>query len=293
MTEQWNLKYTSHLGYLHPDDPLFRESVRSSDPWDHVAFAAQNGLAGVLFPWALERSAHDVSRFKAALQHFGLRSSCIVYAPLDAVMIPSWAKPDGWAEIEPYLDRSIPLATEIGAPMLAVLIRQNKDESRLVQETAVVENLRRAGDLAAAAGVVIGIEHMIALPDMLLTNTEQIVTLLDRVAHPAVKLIFDTGHVFDMDGDVVDAYHRARHHIGLIQLADMPGRVEPGAGTIDFESLLKLIRQNGDPDQLIDLEHGWTEQSVAVENAGLLKMRAIDATLDLNEQPLVTISEEH
>ena len=283
MSNRWNLKYTSHLGYLHPDDPLFRESVCSSDPWDHVEFAAQNGFAGVLFPWAVERSAHDVSRFKAALQHFELRSSCIVYAPFDAVMIPSWTKPDGWAVIEPHLTRTILLATDIGAPMLAVLLRQNEDESRLLQENATVENLRRAGDRAAAAGLIIGIEHMIALPGMLLTNTEQAVALLDRVGHPAVKLIFDTGHVFEMGDDVNNAYRRARHHIGLIQLADMPGRVEPGAGTIDFESLLKLIQQYGDSDQLIDLEHGWTERSVAAESAGLLKMRTLDATLDLNK----------
>ncbi|MFM0175663.1 sugar phosphate isomerase/epimerase [Paraburkholderia sediminicola] len=280
MSSRWNLNYTLHLGYLHPDDPLFRESVRSSDPWDHVEFAAQNGFAGVLFPWAVERSAYDVSRFKAALQHFGLRSSCIVYAPLDAVMIPSWTKPDGWVEIQPHLDRTIPLAADIGAPMLAVLLRKDGDESRIVQENAVVENLRRAGDRASAAGLVIGIEHMIALPDMLLTNTEQVVALLDRVGHPAVKLIFDTGHVYEMGDDVNDAYRRARHHIGLIQFADMPGRVEPGSGTIDFESLLKQIQQNGDLDQLIDLEHGWTEHSSAVESAGLLKMRTLDATLD-------------
>jgi hypothetical protein len=34
---------------------------------------------------------------------------------------------------------------------------------------------------------------------------------------------------------------------------------------------------------LIDLEHGWTEHSVAVESAGLIKMRTLDATLDLNK----------
>jgi hydroxypyruvate isomerase len=283
MSNRWNLKYTSHLGYLHPDDPLFRESVSSPDPWDHVAFAAQNGLAGVLFPWAVERPAHDVSRFKAALQHFGLRSSCIVYAPFDAVMMPSWTKPDGWAEIEPHLARTIPLATDIGSPMLAVLLKKNENESRALQENAAVENLRRAGDRAAAAGLVIGIEPMIALPGMLLTNTEQAVALLDRVEHPAVKLIFDTGHVVEMGDDVNSAYYRARHHIGLLQLADMPRRIEPGAGTVDFESLLKLVQQYGDPEQLIDLEHGWTERSVAAERAGLLKMRTLDATLDLNK----------
>jgi len=283
MSIRWNLKYTSHLGYLYPDDPLFRESVSSSDPWDHVEFAAHKGLAGVLFPWAVERSKHDVSRFKAALQHFGLRSSCIVYAPLDAVMIPSWTRPDGWDEIESNLARTIPLAVDIGAPMLAVLLKQNEGESRMVQENAAIENLRRAGDRAAAAGLVIGIEHMVALPGMLLTNTEQAVALLDRVGHSAVKLIFDTGHVFEMGDDVNVAYRRALHHIGLIQFADMPGRVEPGAGTIDFESLLKQIQQYGDPEQLIDLEHGWTEQSAHVEDEGLLRMQALDATLYLRK----------
>jgi hydroxypyruvate isomerase len=281
MTHSWTLRYASHLGYLSPDQPLFRESVASSDPWEHVAFAAAQGFAGVLYPWATSRPDDEVARFGAALAHFGLKSGCIVFAPLEAILTPLWVQSgeSAWAAIDAHLDRSIPLAQTLGASVLAVLIRGQEDLDRRAQEEAAIAHLRRAGDRAAAAGLVVGIEPMVALPGMLLTTTAQAVDLIERTAHPAVKLIFDTGHAQVMDGDVLAAYRLARKHIGLIQLADMPERVEPGAGTIDFSALLSEAKRDGLAGGLIELEHGWSEASAATEQAGIEALRKIDAGL--------------
>ncbi len=282
MSFEWNLHYSSHLGYVSIDDPLYRESVPSRDPRDHVAFAAGIGLAGVLFPWAISRPDEEVERFRRALQDFGLRSSTIVYAPLEDVLRPSWTRADGWSVISGHLDRSLPLAQRLDAPMLAVLAKADPDREIAAQEHALIDNLRRAGDRAAEAGLVIGLEHMIALPGMLLTGTDQTVDLFERVGHPAVKMIFDTGHVHDMDGDVLAAYRKARRHIGLLQLADMPGRVEPGAGILDFGELLGEAMVDGVADGLIDLEHGWSRRSAEVERRGIAMMRQIDSALRVN-----------
>jgi hydroxypyruvate isomerase len=280
------LRYTSHLGYVDVDDPLYRQSVGSSDPRDHVAFAARQGLAGVLFPWAVSRPPALVESYRKALIEFRLQASAIVYAPLEDVLTPSWTRPTGWSDIRSHLDRSVPLANSLGSRMLAVLIRATPETSRGDQERALIDNLSRAGDAAAAAGLIIGVEHMIALPGMLLTNTAQAVELFDRLNHPAVKLIFDTGHVYDMDGDVLGAYHQAKHHIGLLQLADMPGRVEPGAGLVDIVSLLSSARRDGLADGLIDLEHGWSERTVEAEQRSLEMLRRIDRAQQTDENSL-------
>ncbi|WP_339706378.1 TIM barrel protein [uncultured Sphingosinicella sp.] len=281
MSHAWKLRYAPHLGYLPSGEPLFNRTVGNSDPSHHVAFAAGQGFGGVLYPWATSRPDEEVARFCTALESFDIASGCIVFAPLEAVMSPLWVQ-DGiaaWESIGGHFSRSIPLARSLGAGVVAVLVTGDPQRERKAQEDAAVEHLRRAGELAAEAGIVIGIEPMVDLPNMLLTNTDETLALLDRVGHPAVRMIFDTGHIKTMDGDVLAAYRRARNHIGLIQLADMPGRIEPGAGTIDFASLLSEAWRDGNADGLIELEHGWSQPTVDAERKGLAALRNIDANI--------------
>src|SRR3546814_12028213 len=69
----------------------------------------------------------------------------------------------------------------------------------------VTDNLRQAADLAARGEVTLGIEPMVAVPGMLLQSAYSAADLVRRVNHPAVGLIFTTGHVADLDGDVSKA----------------------------------------------------------------------------------------
>src|SRR3546814_8012082 len=93
----------------------------------------------------------------------------------------------------------------------------------------VTDNLRQAADLAARGEVTLGIEPMVAVPGMLLQSAYSAAELVSRVNHPAVGLIFDTGHVSAMDGDVLKAQRELEHVVCAYQLADMPDRVEPGS----------------------------------------------------------------
>jgi hydroxypyruvate isomerase len=217
----------------------------------------------------------------AALAHFGLEAGSTVFAPVEALFSPLWTQTGrgAWEVIKAHFDRSMPLARELGSRVMGMVIKSDEERDLLSQEEAAVEQLRRAGDLAAANGLLIGIEALVSVPGLLLTTTRQTVALLERVGHPAVRMIFDTGHVQMMDGDVLAAYAGARDHICTMQLSDMPGRVEPGAGTIDFSALLSEARRDGNADGLIDLEHGWTERSAAAERAGIEALRRIDASI--------------
>src|SRR3546814_20779431 len=78
---------------------------------------------------------------------------------------------------------------------------------------------------------------MVAVPGMLLQSAYSAAELVSRVNHPAVGLIFDTGHVSAMDGDVLKAQRELEHVVCAYQLADMPDRVEPGSGGLAFVPL--------------------------------------------------------
>src|SRR3546814_12306503 len=92
----------------------------------------------------------------------------------------------------------------------------------------VTDNLRQAADLAARGEVTLGIEPMVAVPGMLLQSAYSAAELVSRVNHPAVGLIFDTGHVSAMDGDVLKAQRELEHVVCAYQLADMPDRDRKG-----------------------------------------------------------------
>ena len=179
----------------------------------------------------------------------------------------------------PHLDRAIDIAGQVGAANLVIVLQGTSAISWRAQQDAAAEHLRAVGDRASAAGLVVGIEHMIALPDLMLRNTEDAVNFLEKTNHQAVQLIFDTGHVADMDGDIHAAWQLARDHISVLQLADMPGRIAPGSGKLDLIRFLTEAVRDGKADGLIELEHGWTETSPAAEQSGIDALRRIDAAV--------------
>jgi hydroxypyruvate isomerase len=269
------MRFASHLGYLSPDLPLFRDSAEDPGPRAQIAFAAGLGLAGVQYPWAINRPPEEVAEVRSALMEFGLEAGCIVASPFDALTTPLWMKDDPASrnELFGYFRRALYLAGELGSRIVAVLIA---GEGAIAQPT-LVANLRSAGDLASAVGVTIGIEPMIVFPGMLLRSMADAISLIRAVDHPAVKLIFDTGHVVDMGEDVLAQFAVAFDDVCLLQFADMPGRVEPGAGdgAIDFVALTAEAARRG-YDGLIELEHGWAEPGRAGETRGIALLRGID-----------------
>ena len=281
MTSDSFLRFAPHLGYISQDQPLFRESVGNVDPTAHIVFAAQHDFPAMFDPWIGSRPASEIERMIDALRQFGMASGCIAYAPLPAMLSPLFARPgrSAWQEIAPHLDRAIDLAGRIGAKNLAILLQGTSAMPWRAQQEAAADHLRAAGDRASAAGLALGIEHMIALPDMMLRTTEDAVDFLERTNHSAVQLIFDTGHVADMDGDIHAAWITARDHVCVLQLADMPGRVAPGSGTLDFVRFLAQAARDGKAGGVIELEHGWSETSVAAEQSGIELLHQIDSAV--------------
>ncbi|HKT74047.1 MAG TPA: sugar phosphate isomerase/epimerase family protein [Steroidobacteraceae bacterium] len=276
----FNLRYAAHLGYLAPE-PLFYASVGNMDVRAHVEFAAALGLGGIFHPWAIARPAAENKRFRQALADFGLQCGGLVFAPMEALLAPTWVQAGNEARriLGGYLDQSVDLARELGASTLVALLRDDRGLDPDTKWRAAVDHLRWAAERVAGANLCIAIEPMVALPDMLLPQFGDSIRLLEEVAHPAAKLVFDTGHVHEMTGDVLSSWREARHHVGPIQLADMPGRTEPGSGALDFAAFLSQVVRDGRGAELLELEFSWVDATVAGERAGVERLRRIDARI--------------
>ncbi|HKQ80777.1 MAG TPA: sugar phosphate isomerase/epimerase family protein [Steroidobacteraceae bacterium] len=271
----WVLRYSIHVGYAPPQRLLLFRASAGSDRAEHVRFAARMGFAGVLFPWAAESPAEERHRVRAALAETGLQCGSIVFTP---VMDPVWVVEgrDAQDRMLGHLADALAIAKEFGSDNLAVLIRGDGHTALAVQRRRAIDQLRVAADVAAANGMVLAIEPMVSFPDMLLRNFSESVELVRAAAHPAIKLIFDTGHLTRMGDPLLSTYVEAYDDIHVLQLADMPGRVEIGAGEIDFVPLLAHAMSRGYRG-LVDLEHDWLEPGEAAERRAIDKLSAIDA----------------
>jgi hydroxypyruvate isomerase len=278
----WQLRYASHLGYRSAQEPLFRASVGTLDPLAHIDYAAKLGLAGVQYALARGCPAEEQVAVGAAMARHGLETGCVIYTSFDNIRRPMWA--DSGPQAREWLARELALAfgtaRRVGSTHIAVLSGLDSNRDAGEQRAAFTENLRWAGERAARAGMVLLLEPVdrARLPDMLLHHITDACDVAAAVESPAVRLIFDTAHVQAMDGDVVQQLEKAWDRVAIVQLADTPGRIEPGGGEIDFAAVLGLLKRRGFRG-LVELEFGWSTPGAEAEQTFIDRLRRLDATV--------------
>lgn len=89
----------------------------------------------------------------------------------------------------------------------------------------------------------------------LLQNVDDVLSILAQLGSPPeLRILFDAYHLFQEEEDLVRALHRAAGTIGHVQVADYPGRAEPGTGDVPVERFLTELARTG-YDGWIGLEY--------------------------------------
>ncbi len=127
--------------------------------------------------------------------------------------------------------------------VISGLIRPGADLDAM--EATLVENLRYAAPRCADAGVKLLIEpiNLRDIPGFFLSTTRHAERILDRVGHDNLYIQYDVYHAQVMQGDLIPTYERLRDRIAHIQVADNPGRNEPGTGEINWSFVLPAIER--------------------------------------------------
>ena len=214
---------------------------------DRFDAAARYGFDGVeyLFPYG-----HDKGLLRGKLAARGLKQV------LHNLPAGDWAAgergiaclPDRVAEFEAGVERAIEYATAFGCPRVNCLagIRPPDLDAAAAGET-MIRNLRYAAARLDRAGIRLLIEPINTrdVPGFFLSGTEQAIDIIGRVGSDNLFLQFDIYHMHMMGEDVARAIERHRSRIDHMQLADVPGRHEPGTGEIDYPALFALIDSAG------------------------------------------------
>jgi hydroxypyruvate isomerase len=124
---------------------------------------------------------------------------------------------------------------------LAGLRLENVDPA--VQWSALIDNVRYAARAAQATGRRLLLEtvNTFDVPGFLLPTTDDALRLMAEVSEPNLKLQFDAYHVQRMEGDPAARLAPLLDRVGHVQIADAPGRHQPGTGDIDFSALFELL----------------------------------------------------
>ena len=158
--------------------------------------------------------------------------------------------PDRVEEFRKGVDTALAYAAVLGAPQLNCLAGIRP--ANVPVETArrvLVDNLRFAAARLKAQGLKLLIEPINThdLPGFFLHGTRQALDLIEEVGADNLFLQYDAYHMQRMEGDLAHTLAANMEKIAHLQIADNPGRHEPGTGEINFDFLFAHLDRLGYP----------------------------------------------
>jgi len=156
--------------------------------------------------------------------------------------------PDRVGEFQDGVGRAIEYAKALGCPRvncLAGIAPAGSDSEKLRQ--TLVDNLRFAADRLAEHDIRLVTEPINTrdIPGFFLCGTQQAVDIIRDTGSSNIAVQYDIYHMQIMEGDLAPTIEKHLANIGHIQLADNPGRHEPGTGEINYPFLFDFIDRLG------------------------------------------------
>jgi hydroxypyruvate isomerase len=158
------------------------------------------------------------------------------------------ADPRRREQLRAGLPAALQVARACGCERLNLLIGLRQRRYSLGEQLACArDNVAWAADQAAEAGCEVMIEAINPMDNgpYLLTTTAAAATFAGEVARPNVRLQYDAYHMQRMEGDLTATLDEYWQLISHIQIADVPGRHEPGTGEINYRFVLDHLARKG------------------------------------------------
>lgn len=232
------IRYTVNCSILFTELPLL----------ERPAAAKAAGFDAVELWWPFPTatpSETEVDAFVRAVEDAGVRLTGLNFAAGDMAAgdrgLVSW--PGREAEFRASVDIAVTIGERLGTEVFNALYGNRIDgRDPAEQDALAVENLAYAAGRTSAAVLL---EPVSGAPMYPLLTAADAVAVIDKVGAPNVRLLADLYHL-TVNGDDVDAVlaqHMAR--IAHVQIADEPGRNEPGTGKIDFARHFAALDRGG------------------------------------------------
>ncbi|HQT64061.1 MAG TPA: hydroxypyruvate isomerase [Acidocella sp.] len=225
-------KFAANLTMLFNEHPFL----------ERFAAAAQAGFKAVefLFPYD----------FEAATIHEALQANNLTLV-LHNLPAGNWAGGERGIACDPArinefregVAKAITYAQALNCPQLNCLAGIVPPENATTARAILVENLGFAAVALQKAGLNLLLEPVNTqdIPGFFVNRSAQALEIINEVAAPNLKLQYDIYHSQIMEGNLARTIETNLAQIGHIQLADNPGRFEPGTGEINYHYLFNKL----------------------------------------------------
>jgi hydroxypyruvate isomerase len=226
---------------------------------ERFARARAAGFGAVEFWWP---AGEDLGDVRAAVRDAGLAVALINF---DAGDMPAGDRgllsdPDRAQLFRDNVPVALELAQDLGCRRLNALVGLELAPERREEQLALArENVGWAADRAAEVGAEVLIEAVNTFENgpYLLHTTRQAAAFVRAVGRPNVTLQYDAYHMQRMEGNLVATLREHIGEIAHVQVADSPGRGEPGTGEINYPFVLAALEELG-YDGYVGLEYNPT-----------------------------------
>ena len=140
----------------------------------------------------------------------------------------------------------IPTVKRLGCGQIILLSgKRVEGAAQGVQKAMSIEALKRAADILGAAGLTAVIEPIDRLenPTIYLDGVTEAFEIVRAVGSPRVKVLYDLYHEQRGMGNLIEKLEKNIDEVGLIHVADVPGRHEPGTGEMNYGNVYRKLAE--------------------------------------------------
>lgn len=151
-------------------------------------------------------------------------------------------------EFREGVDEALKYAKALDVDRINCLVGKEIEGVSLTEQwKTMVENIAYAADKLASDGRTLVIEpiNTFDIPGFLLNTTQDALKIVNEVKAENLKIQYDVYHMQKMEGNLVATLESHLDHIGHIQIADNPGRHQPGTGEINYPFVLNALDRIG------------------------------------------------
>jgi len=192
-------------------------------------------LVGEFKKW----SEADFSRILARMKTLGIT------ADATAGMSHGFADPAGGDAFVAELNTLVPIANRLGCKQIILVSGKRTEIPQATQHQVCIDTLKRAVPLLASAGLVGVIEPIDRLenPPIYLDGVTEAFEIVKAIDSPNMRVLYDLYHEQRSQGNLIEKLEKNIDYVGLIHVADVPGRHEPGTGEMNYDNIYRKLAQ--------------------------------------------------
>jgi hydroxypyruvate isomerase len=187
----------------------------------------------------------DFKRANAKRKELGITFDCT------AGLKHGVSVPDDREALLADLRQTLPIMERIDCPAMILLSGNRIPEiSREVQHQSCIDTLKAAAAIVQGKSIngepvrlLLETIDPVENPKYYLTQIAEAIEVVEAVAHPQVQLLYDFYHEQIAAGNLIAKLERCVPHLGLVHIADVPGRHEPGTGEINYQNIFRKLAE--------------------------------------------------